>query len=248
MPLGSWGLGNGNSTSPTATSGQGGLGGCYYANVSTGTATTTTCYTTCTGANNAIAYYDGQNWYTISQGAANTTYYHSQLAQQQPRESEADKQKKDQKAYQKALAEHNGQEAARLRRIISERDQAMAAQRAAEEKRKREYEAEQARVKAAAQRAEELLIEHLTPEQQKQYKDNKWFVIEGGKTKQKYRIRAGTLVANVDVLNDTGRAQHRLCAHARPGSVPMGDQLLAQKIILETDEDAFLRIANRHAA
>ena len=132
--------------------------------------------------------------------------------------------------------------------MIDAREQAAATQRAIDEQRRIEREAEQTRLRAAEARANELLCEHLTPAQKKTYTDNGWFVIEGGKTKTKYRINSGHLVGNVDVLDNQNRKTHRLCAHVRQGSVPFGDQLLAQKIMLEHDEDAFIRVANRHAA
>lgn len=104
--------------------------------------------------------------------------------------------------------------------------------------------AEAARVQAAAtDRAMELLKAHLTPAQRKTFDENKWFIVEGGKTKQQYRIHArGSVSANVDVVGE----KYRLCAHAEYSSMPYADHLLAQKVMLELDEDAFLRIANRH--
>jgi len=98
---------------------------------------------------------------------------------------------------------------------------------------------------AAAARARELLIEHLTAEQRETYQRHGFFVVEGGRSKQKYRIRSGSLIGNVDVL-DGDNVRHRLCAHAAH-EIPMGDQLLIQKFLLEHDEDHFLRTANRHA-
>ena len=118
------------------------------------------------------------------------------------------------------------------------------------------YEAEQTRQEAiisrhwikARKRANELLLSQLTPEQRKTFKDNKWFVVEGGESKQRYRIRAvDHLVANIDVL-DGESVKHRLCAHADLATIPLGDQLLAQKMMIEAAEDEFLRVANRHAA
>lgn len=108
--------------------------------------------------------------------------------------------------------------------------------------------AEQRRIaEAASQRAEQLLLSHLTPEQRRTFEQNKWFVVEGGKSKRKYRIRnSGSLVANIDVL-DGDKVAHRLCGHVNSrASVPLADHLLAQKVMLELAEDDFLRLANRH--
>ncbi len=103
----------------------------------------------------------------------------------------------------------------------------------------------------AKQKALEFLLTHLTKEQRETFETNKWFIVEGSKTKRKYRINyKENLVANIDLLsvyNDNKRSG-RLCGHCGLSKVPLGDQLLAQKLMLECDEDAFLRIANRHAA
>jgi hypothetical protein len=97
----------------------------------------------------------------------------------------------------------------------------------------------------AKERAMELLLSHLTPQQRETFEANKWFIVEGGLSKKRYRINMkGHLVANIDALDDG----HRLCAHADLHSVPMGDHLLAQKLMLQYDEERFLRIANRHRA
>lgn len=96
---------------------------------------------------------------------------------------------------------------------------------------------------AARSRANELLIAHLTPEQRESFETLKWFVVEGGRTKRKYRIHGnGGMAGNIEVIGEN----HRLCAHCDLHAIPLGDQLLAQKVTLELDEDHFLRTANRH--
>lgn len=105
-----------------------------------------------------------------------------------------------------------------------------------------------ARRENAANVAERLLLEHLTEEQRQTYRRNGWFVVHGGKSKRQYRIRKNpSMIANVDVL-ECDMVVHRLCGHCRLDQVPMGDNLLAQKVMLEIAEDDFLRIANRHAS
>jgi hypothetical protein len=93
----------------------------------------------------------------------------------------------------------------------------------------------------AFDRARELLLSHLTEEQRATFIENRWFVVIGGRSRMRYRIETGHLVANVRRLNDN----LRLCAHC-DHSLPMDDHLIAQKLMLEYDEDAFLAIANRH--
>lgn len=99
---------------------------------------------------------------------------------------------------------------------------------------------------AASARSRALLLSHLTPEQRRTFEEKGWFVVEGGRSKQFYRIHAGYIAGNIHVLQ-SGKVTHRLCAHC-DDSIPLFDQLLAQKICLQFDEDAFLQVANRHAA
>jgi hypothetical protein len=102
--------------------------------------------------------------------------------------------------------------------------------------------------KEAQDRARDLLLAHLTPKQRRTFEENGWFVVEGGKTGRPYRIRAKEdLVANIDVVEDD-RTLYRLCGHCGLKEVPLGDHLLAQKLMLEGAEEEFLRLANRHAA
>lgn len=151
---------------------------------------------------------------------------------------------REQNAYQRALAQHDEQEAARVARRIAMRG-------AEAEERRRRVDQQYAERDAARQRANDLLLQHLTPEQRETFVANGWFVVEGGKTKTRYRIRAvESMVANVDVLDNdlfrTDKVLHRLCGHVPTHKVPLGDQLLAQKMMLEFAENDFLRIANRH--
>jgi hypothetical protein len=75
----------------------------------------------------------------------------------------------------------------------------------------------------AKKRALDLLIEHLTPEQKKTFEEKKWFVVEGGKSKTQYRIRAkDDLIANIDVV-DGEKTKHRLCGHCSPSKVVVGE-------------------------
>jgi len=98
---------------------------------------------------------------------------------------------------------------------------------------------------AARERARTLLLRHLTEEQRAMLAGHGWFVVEG-RSGTRYRIRASSAAGNVDVLHNE-HVLHRLCAHCDL-SIPLHDHLLAQKLMLESDESEFLRIANRHAA
>jgi hypothetical protein len=95
----------------------------------------------------------------------------------------------------------------------------------------------------AGTRSMELLLAHLTSEQRHTFEQNKWFIVEGGRTKRKYKVHAqGSLNANVEVIGEN----HRLCAHCDHYLMPHNDHVLMQKIMLELDEDNFLMVANRH--
>lgn len=101
------------------------------------------------------------------------------------------------------------------------------------------------------QRARELLLRNLTQEQRDSFNEHKFFVVEG-RSGDRYRIEdRGHMVGNVAVLSRhiiRGEVvKHRLCGHC-DRSIPLADQLLAQKLMIEGAEDEFLRIANRHAA
>lgn len=101
----------------------------------------------------------------------------------------------------------------------------------------------------AQKRANELLLANLTPEQRQTFEEKKWFIVEGGKSRKRYRIRSiPHMVANIDVLGDGESISHKLCGHCDVREVPLADHLLAQKLMLEIAEDDFLCIANRHAA
>jgi hypothetical protein len=103
---------------------------------------------------------------------------------------------------------------------------------------------------AAKARARELLVARLTPEQRETFERNKWFIVIGGKSKRRYRIRdTGCTVANIDLLGELpgGGVVHRLCGHIDGGYMcPLEDHLLGQKLSLEHDEERFLAVANIH--
>lgn len=119
----------------------------------------------------------------------------------------------------------------------------VARQRIERERREAEWRAEQARAAEAEKRAEELLLASITKRQKAQYRKFAWFTVRGASGAQ-YRIRKGR-IGNVDVVEPSGAIVGRLCAHPRDG-VPDCDTMLAQKLMLEVDDAAFLRVANRH--
>lgn len=94
-------------------------------------------------------------------------------------------------------------------------------------------------ITAADERADKLLVECLSAAQRDSLTRLGYFDVEvRGKT---YRIKRGTH-GNVEEIVD-GKPKRRFCI--QPDGVPRGDAMLSQKLFLEADEAAFLRIANR---
>lgn len=117
------------------------------------------------------------------------------------------------------------------------------ADRLAREEAYRLAEAERAKKQREADaRAEELLRRHLTLRQRRAYRRDRAFTVRA-RDGTSYRIKHGW-AGNVEELNRAGRPVARLCIHPRE-SVPVADNLLAQKFMLETDPEAFRKIANR---
>jgi len=99
--------------------------------------------------------------------------------------------------------------------------------------------------KEARERARALLAEHLTARQRRELRDQGWFSLRSSRGGV-YRICQGqvqNVLAEVD-----GRVARRYCAHPQAVRVPDEDAMLAQKLMLESDEDAFLAVANLIAA
>ncbi len=95
------------------------------------------------------------------------------------------------------------------------------------------------------ERSKQLLLSHLTPAQQKTFTEKGWFVVEGGKSKTKYKINTNAFAGNVDILSEDGkRRTGSMCCHASSDAIAHFDHHLAQKLMLEGAEDDFRRIAN----
>lgn len=97
----------------------------------------------------------------------------------------------------------------------------------------------------ATQRAREILLRYLSDEQRAEFPAGS-FTVCGSHSRRLYRIGVEQRAGNVEVLNERGGVDHRLCAHDRSHGTPWPDQLLAQKLYLEHHEPEFLAVANRH--
>lgn len=111
----------------------------------------------------------------------------------------------------------------------------------------REREAAERRVftDTAKSRARRLLFSMLNPQQQKQLDEKNYFDLtvysQDGKSRV-YRIEHG-YAGNVKLLGADGQPVKRYCIHA-DSRLPYEDQMLAQKLLLESNEQDFLKIAN----
>ena len=99
--------------------------------------------------------------------------------------------------------------------------------------------------KSARERAEVLLNEVLTPDQRQELKENGYFTLRlmDDKGTRFYRIYRGRS-RNVQQVTEDGRRIMTLCAHPNE-HVPDADTIVAQKLMLMTNEQEFLRVANR---
>lgn len=91
-------------------------------------------------------------------------------------------------------------------------------------------------------RAERLLLSCLSTEQERTYKQGRYFYVDVGDRRYRVERRAG---ANVKLLDARGRIAGEYCA--RPTDVPVEGAMLAQKLWLETNEEAFKKVANFRA-
>lgn len=94
----------------------------------------------------------------------------------------------------------------------------------------------------AADRGMTLLRSWLTPDQLAQFEREHQFDVVGSSGQRRYRIFEGS-VQNVFELDDRGSIRRGLC-FAPVGGLVAGDVMLAQKIALETDEEAVRQVAN----
>ena len=119
-------------------------------------------------------------------------------------------------------------------------EEQLAAQEAAKIVRAEQAEIQRLERNAAAQKARELLLDNLDDQQVEEFADNGYFHVTTRDGERRYRLRPGG--QPLRVAGEDGR-QFAYCIHPAYG-YPADDVVLAQKFLLESDEDAFLRIAN----
>lgn len=108
-----------------------------------------------------------------------------------------------------------------------------------EEQYRQEAEARKKEQEEANARANELLESNLSDEQRRQLREIDAIIIN--LVSRQYRIRRDGAVHELD---KDGKPVASYCIHPRE-NFPPADIMLAKKLMLETDEGAFLRIANK---
>lgn len=91
-----------------------------------------------------------------------------------------------------------------------------------------------------AVRAEVVLRSHLTPQQIRDLDKHDWFRVYSKKGNS-YKINRRY------TFNIYSEKEHRNFCITIRSKVPVADQMLAQKLLIETNEELFLMIANRGA-
>ena len=94
----------------------------------------------------------------------------------------------------------------------------------------------------ATQRSLALLVRCLDAAQRDEFERMHRFTVRAP-SGRRYRIAYGA-TANIDMIGEAGQVLCRLCA--RPFEVPVPAVMLSQKLMLETQEAEFLRLAARH--
>jgi hypothetical protein len=112
---------------------------------------------------------------------------------------------------------------------------------------RRQREAQTAAARALREKtdaiARDLLLKHLRPEQRKQFEAQRSFEVIGQSGKRRYLIESNGLVKRID---DKGPVES-YCIHPdfrEHPQLPVPDLILAKKLMLECDEDRFLKTAN----
>jgi hypothetical protein len=94
----------------------------------------------------------------------------------------------------------------------------------------------------ARKRAKKLLLKSLDERQRKTLRRKGYFEVWGSKGTE-YRI-ASDFPFNVRLAGDAKPSKIYFCMEAEDPELPLEDVMLAQKLLLETDEGEFLRVAN----
>ncbi len=133
-------------------------------------------------------------------------------------------------------AVYNQQAAGNVAEIVANAERELAASRAEIE----------LKAEMADSRARRLLELMLDDRQRAQFRTQRVFEVMSRQngTVRRYLVTEG-YVGNVFRLNDKDEMIEKFCIHCDSIRIPVADNMLAQKLMLESDEARFLRIANR---
>lgn len=124
---------------------------------------------------------------------------------------------------------------------LAEAQRGQEARRAAQQA---EWDAAKAEREKASERAVELLLSLLSDEQAATYAEHGWFEVRGS-SGRRWRIRNRGQSGNVDLMPEIGeKHEATYCAHPAEW-LPDADAHVAQMLALVTDDEAFMRVANR---
>jgi hypothetical protein len=100
---------------------------------------------------------------------------------------------------------------------------------------------EQRRTRAEV-RARSLLVDHLLPEQRDSLEKRRCFELVTRDGKRRYRVHAD---GQVRLLDGQGQEVESYCIHEPGLYLPRSDSVLAKTLLLEANEERFLKIANK---
>lgn len=111
-----------------------------------------------------------------------------------------------------------------------------------DEERRRRQEEGQRQIATANERAEQLLRETLTEEEYQQLEELGHLIIQTAE--HRYKIRKDN--AYVREIDEEGKEIAGFCIHPKwTHKIPVPDKVLLHKLMLECDEEEWLRIANK---
>ena len=110
-----------------------------------------------------------------------------------------------------------------------------------QEKEREQQEKERENRRVAVKKAEALFLSCLTEKQKEQFAEDKTFKVTGSGGKNRYLIDCSSMIENV-YLTKWGKPVIAYCAGPWRTNISW-DFHLAQKLILESDEAAFLKVA-----
>ena len=146
--------------------------------------------------------------------------------------------------YATTAIDRLSQQLDRLADVFAPQDAAAQAEAAARAERRRvESEQAQARQQEATRKARALLDSFLSEQQRQQLQRQQFFEVIARGSRTRYRIHAGAH-GNIERLDSRGRVVAKLCCHVKDHSLPDEDHMLIQRLMLEHNEDEFVKTAN----